>query len=215
MPIKADAPNQKEFKIAPEGTHVARCYQIIHWGHQPNTFPGAESAWVNQVRIVFELPDEKTVFAEGKEPQPFSVGADFTLSMHAKSRLRPLVEGWLGKKFTDEEAADFDLETLLGQPCFITIAHKKSPTSEKTYANIVNVTKLPAKYDMPANVNPYKIISLETLTRESFDALPEWFQEKFKTAQEYQRWTMKGSKGAGIGNVDYPTEKVNAEDIPF
>lgn len=213
--IKPDAPNQKEYKLVPEGTHMARCYQVIHYGHVPNTFPGAENPWINKIRLVWELPDELEVFKEGEEPRPYSIGNDYTLSMHAKSKLRPMIEAWLGKKFTDETAADFDIETLIGMPCFITVGHATVEATGRTYANIVNVTKAPAKTEVAPAVNPQKILSWETMTKEDFDKLPAFFQEKMKSSQEYKRWSMHGSEKSKFAEVDYPTETVDVNDIPF
>ena len=81
-------------QTVPAGTHVARCYQIIHIGTILDTFQGEEKL-VNKVRLVFELPLETADFGKGE--QPFSIGRDFTLSMHEKSGLRAFVQGWLGK----------------------------------------------------------------------------------------------------------------------
>lgn len=210
MPIKPDSPKEKEYKVAPEGTHPARCYQIMHYGHVPNTFPGALNPWVNTIRIVWELPDEKEVFKEGEEPRPFSIAKEFTLSMNSKSNLRKLVEQWLGKKFTDEEANDFDVETLLGKPCLITIEHKEG-SEGRVFANVLGVTKPLGKMIMPEPVNDTKVISWNTMTKEQLDKLPDFLQKKFKSSQEFGRWVSTQK----LTDISYPTEQVNAEDIPF
>jgi hypothetical protein len=90
--------NNSAGQVAPAGTHVARCYQIIHIGTIVDTYQGEERL-VNKVRIVFELPLETADFGKGQ--QPFSIGRDFTLSMHEKSGLRAFVQGWLGKAMSD------------------------------------------------------------------------------------------------------------------
>lgn len=214
MPIKPDAPNQKEFKLVPEGTHMARCYQIIHYGHVPNTFPGAENPWINKIRLVFELPDELEVFKEGEEPRPYSIGIDYTLSMHAKSKLRPMLDAWLGKKMSDEEANDFDIELLLGKPCFITVGHKENEIAGRTYASILSITKPPNKTEVLPAVNQAKIISWTTLTPESFEKLPVFLQDKLKTAQEYKLWLKNKSGNDPLSEVPYPQNE-ETEEIPF
>lgn len=211
MPTRPDPVETKKYKLVPEGTHVARCYGFLHLGHVPNTYPGAENPTINKIRLTWELPEEKVSFAEGEEPKPYSISAEYTLSMHEKSNLRKIVQSWLGKQFTEAEAVNFDAESLVGQACFITVAHMTK--EDKTFAYVENVTRLPARMEAPDAINAPKITNWETLTKEQFDSFPEFIQEKLKSALEYQRWNLQ--KKSALDAVDYPEEKINAEDIPF
>lgn len=186
MPTFPEKQSQKEFKLIPAGTHLARCYQFIHIGHVPNTFPGATSAIINKIRLTWELPEEMTVFKEGTAPQPFSISQDYTLSMNEKANLRKMIQSWTGRNLTDEEAESFDVESLVGMDCLITISH--SEKNGKKYANIQNITKCPAKMPCPPQVNPSKVINWENINKETYDALPEFLKKKLMESKEYRKW---------------------------
>lgn len=59
----------------------------------------------------------------------------YTLSLHEKSKLRPMLEAWRGRKFTNEELEGFDLERLLGANCQVQVCHNISSDGQ-VYANV-------------------------------------------------------------------------------
>lgn len=181
----------KEFKLVPAGTHLARCYGFMHIGHVPNTFPGAVNPIINKVRLTWELPEETTVFKEGEEANPFSVSQEFTLSMNEKATLRKMVQSWLGQTLGDEEAYSFDAETLVGMDCLLTIVHREK--DGKTYANIQNITRLPGKMFCPVAVNKPSIVTWDAMTKESFDAIPEFLQKKMRESSEYREFAQRNN----------------------
>lgn len=189
MSTKAPAGSKKEFKLVPAGTHLARCFGFIHVGHVPNTYPNATTPTVNKIRLTWELPEEKEVFKEGAEPQPFSISQDYTLSMNEKSNLRKIVQSWFGKTMTDEEAADFDVESLVGLECLLTIAHQKK--TDKTFAVVQNITQLPKAMKCPDGINKQFVITWENLDEATYNGLPEFIQNKLKEASEYPVWCQK------------------------
>ena len=63
------------------------------------------------------------------------------------------INSWRGKALTPQEIDDFDVSTLLGQPCMITIVHNTSAANGKTYANIAGISGLPKGIECPAQVN--------------------------------------------------------------
>src|SRR3954447_9416571 len=86
------APKQKAHDPVPAGNHVARLYQIIHVGTVPSTYKG-EARMSDQIRLTFELCNEKKEFKEGEGEKPLSISTRFeTYSMGKKSNLRKLVE---------------------------------------------------------------------------------------------------------------------------
>ena len=169
-------------QTVPAGTHVARCYQIIHIGTILDTFQGVEKL-VIKVRLVFELPLELADFGKGE--QPFSIGRDFTLSMHEKSGLRAFVQGWLGKAFSDAEANKFDIATLLGKEGMINVMHRTANTG-RTYADIKGASPLVKGMTCPPLVNSAFLLDYDS---EDFDLrfkmLPEWLQNKVSTSAEF------------------------------
>jgi hypothetical protein len=125
-------------QTVPAGTHVARCYQIIHIGTIVDTYQGEEKL-VNKVRLVFELPLELADFGKGE--QPFSIGRDFTLSMHEKSALRAFVQNWLGEALSDSDAAKFNVGTMIGKEAMVSVMHRAANTG-RVYADLKGASPL-------------------------------------------------------------------------
>ncbi len=176
--------NNSGGQIVPAGTHVARCYQIIHIGTILDTYQGEERL-VNKVRLVFELPLE--TFDFGKGQQPFSIGRDFTLSMHEKSGLRAFVQSWLGESLSDSDAAKFDISTLLSKEGMITVMHRLA-NNGKTYADLKNASPLVKGMTCPPQVNASFLLDYDS---EDFDLrfkmLPEWLQNKVSSSAEFSK----------------------------
>ena len=74
----------------------------------------------------------------------------YTLSLHENAALRRDLQSWRGRAFTETELAGFDLKTVLGVPCMITLVH--SPDGK--YANIQAVAGLPKGMEAPPQVLP-------------------------------------------------------------
>lgn len=220
MAFYAPAPtaSDSDYELAPEGTHVARCYQVIDLGVQPSELYGDK----HKVRIAWELCDE---MREG-DGKPFSVSKNYTLSLHEKAALRKDLEAWRGKAFAPDEIAAFDLEKLAGLACMVTVQHRKSADGTRTYANVVAVSALPKRMTAPDGVNPLLVFNLTDRANE--DLLPPWLQAKInfggaapKAAParqpEPRRAPPPANQKLGVFNAD---EAVTADadmddDIPF
>lgn len=124
----------KTYAPAPEGAHRAVCVDIIDQGMKPNKFkPGTEQ---HKVDIAWQIEEKRD---DGKR---FVVYKRYTASLSDKANLRHDLEGWRGRKFTAEELAGFDLETIVGANCIVNVVHKKSEDGTKTYANVAAVMPL-------------------------------------------------------------------------
>jgi len=182
MSIIAQQTNNGGGQTVPAGTHVARCYQIIHIGTIVDTYQGEEKL-VNKVRLVFELPLETADFGKGE--QPFSIGRDFTLSMHEKSGLRAFVQSWLGKSMSDSDASKFDIGTLLGKEAMVSVMHRTANTG-RTYADLKGASPLAKGMTCPPQVNASFVLDFDS---EDFDLrfkmLPEWLQNKVSSSQQF------------------------------
>lgn len=157
--------NPGTFELAPEGTHVARCYQVIDLGEQQTTF-----GLKRKVLINFELPNE--LMADGR---PFSVGNRYTPSLNEKAILRQHLESWRGKAFTPDELEGFDVFKVLGHAAMVSIVH--STAGEKTYANIKSVSALPKGFVCPPMINEAIAFNTEDFNRSELERLPEWMHK--------------------------------------
>jgi len=125
-------------QIPPAGTHLAVCHSVHDLGYQNTSWQG-EATVKHQLVIVWEI--DKVIPSGDFVGKRFVVSNKYTASMSKKASLRAVVEAWRGKAFTDDEAMKFDTDALVGQPCMLSIVHKKS--GENTYANINAVMGVP------------------------------------------------------------------------
>jgi len=194
---------ESSFTLAPEGPHLARCISFIHIGTNMDEYMG-EAKEFNKIRLTFELPEETKVFKEEEGPKPLVVSQEYTLSMSEKANLRKLVEGIIGTSLHDDEAYAFDVESIVGMPCLITIKNKTSKAG-KVRNEIASASKLMKNQVAPPQVNPSKILSFSNWNEELFNKQPEFIKEKIMSSKEYKE--MKG-----ISNDD---NQINPEEIPF
>lgn len=184
MSLTAKATNEKQFELAPEGTHIARCIQIVDLGTQPVEFNG-EKKEQHKARITWELPNEQRVFKEENGEQPFLVSKEFTVSLSEKANLRKVLESWRGKAFEENELQGFDVMNVLGVPCMLQIIHKTSKSGNK-YAEISSVMKLMKGTVCPDQINPSTSLSFEDWNETIFNGLNEWLRDKIKLSPEYR-----------------------------
>ena len=177
--------SDRDFTPVPDGNHIARCYQMVHIGTVEEVILG-ETKRLNKVRLVFELPYETKVFKAENGEQPYSIGKDYTLSMHEKSNLRRDLKGWRGKDFTEAEAASFDITVLIGKTCSINVVHKTSK-SGKVYAEIASIAPLPKGTQCPPQVNPSLVFGYNPFDPQVYEQLPEWLRNKIATSEEFAR----------------------------
>jgi hypothetical protein len=182
-PIKAPVSAGGDFEIAPEGVFLARCYKMVDVGTQTET--GQYGTKENRkIYLYWELlQDDDGEEIRMEDGQPFSIFNSYKLSMHQKANLRKHLDAWRGKKFTEEEAADFDLTKLLGAFCKLQITHSTSKDGQKTYANIEAIMSTKKKVD---GVNEISSFNIENPDMEVFNDLPQWLQDKIEDAPEWQ-----------------------------
>ena len=96
MPIYARK-KETEFSPAPEGLWPAVCVDVVDLGIVQTPFGPQEKI---QIRWQLEEKDPKT----GKR---YLIVQKYTPSLHEKSKLRPMLEAWRGKKFSKEEERQF------------------------------------------------------------------------------------------------------------
>lgn len=205
--VKENSGGGGNFASAPAGAHVARCYRIVDLGTQDKVWQGNVKK-VQQVMISWELPD--ALIPDGKlAGQPFAVSERFTASLSEKSRLRAVLESWRGRKFTEEELNGFDLQNILGKPCFINLVQAEK--NGKTYSNIASIMPLPNGMQPKPQVNPSLMFSLGNFDVEVFNKLSPKIQETIKQSPEYgYAVASKDRVQLSSGGV----EELN-DDIPF
>lgn len=162
MPVVASAGEKREFFLVPAGTHRAVCYGVWDIGLQKTVFQGQEKTQHKCV-VGFEI-DEQIPSGEytGKRMTIFK---RYTLSLSEKATLRKDLESWRGRAFTPEELRGFDIEKLVGVSCMLSVVHNvtRDASGDRTYANIVSVSKL--------------MKGVESMKPENPSTTPEWIKK--------------------------------------
>ena len=169
------------FEQPPIGSHAARCISIIDLGTQRSTYEG-EVQIKHQLVVRWELSNELMTSGDF-EGKPFTVSKFYTASLHEKAALRKDLAAWRGRDFTAEELKGFDLQSILGKPCMLSVG-----LSEKGKAKVTSVISLPKGMTVPAQVNPIFHFSLERgqFKAADFEALSKGFKEMVTSSPEYQ-----------------------------
>ena len=191
--------NNDTYRPAPEGTHMARCVQVIDLGTQYSQVYNNNR---RLVQLVFELCSELNDAGSN-----FLLARKYTLSLGAKTSLRKDLESWRGKNFTEEELKGFDILNLLDKGCFLNVVHRKSEDGTRTYASIKAIMALPRWTEIPARETPLVSFLVEEWDDEVFKTLPEYTQDLIVDSQEY-----KDKHNPQKGPQPYYKEN---DDIPF
>jgi hypothetical protein len=137
--------NSTEFELAPNGLHAGVCVDVVDLGNvttQYGTKHFVQIRWQVQVDDDDIPPDKR-----------FEVRRRFPLSLHPMSALRPFLESWRGKQFTEEEAKGFDLERLIGVNCQVQVLQEEN--NGRTYANVKTVVPVPKGQQSRLNPQDY------------------------------------------------------------
>lgn len=210
--MKAPTPTKE---LIEEGNYIATVYRIIYLGTVETEYMG-EKKNVFQVDITWELNNELKVWKEGEEPKPVAVSKTYTLSLGSKSNLRPIVEGIVGG-MSDAEAANFDVDSILGKACLLNITHGVADNG-KEYLKL-QTSKLMKGMEAPKGFNPQKVLTYENWDEELYQSLPEWLRTKIASTPEHSQMRhpgqmvmtkeMKAEVDAELGLA------TNVDDIPF
>lgn len=200
----SDTGGGKDFDPVPEGSHLAVCDMFVDLGLQDGHFGAKHKIYLRWQIPALRLKYEK----DGVEHEgPMSIGAQYTLSLSEKSNLRPMLQSWRGKAFTPDELKKFDVTTVLGAPCMITVTHKPKPEGG-VYANVGAVAKLPVGIPAPQLEGGALIYDADN--KDSWDKLRPWLQEKIRNQVEAKQDSLPEQRGEpAYADADLD------DDVPF
>lgn len=178
----------KEREQCPEGTYNAVCVGIVDLGTQTSTFNG-KTKEARKVSFTFEIQGE-----EDSEGNPFYVYRKYTMSLAPKSSFAKDLKTWMNKTVAKGES--FEIDTLLGKPCLITITHNEGDGGA-VYANISGIAA-PMKGTKVAKPKA-ELLSFymdgDRLDTATFDQLPQYIQGVIAESPEFKALASK-RKGA-------------------
>jgi hypothetical protein len=193
------------FEPVPAGTYPAVCYGVYDLGTHTNRQYGVDQ---RKVLIQFEIPELRIeIEKDGKKQDlPRAISKRYTLSLNEKSHLRPDLESWRGKAFTEEELDGWDVFRVLGVSCMLNVLHVQK--DNKTYANIHAIVPYRGPKLQPEN--PLQKFSFEETPIRLPKQCPEWVQ---KIIQQSHEWNLPS------GSVEHPDDErpddLPEEEIPF
>lgn len=165
-----------DFKRVPAGTHLAICNIVADLGVQPGSsmYPDPK----RKVYLRFEIPSERIEYERDGQTVngPATISREFTASMNEKATLRKFLEGWRGRKFTDDEAAKFDIGSVLGKPCLLSITETEK--GGEVYSNIGSAS--PLIRGMTADKPENELLLYTDESPACFDRLPKRVKEKIQ-----------------------------------
>lgn len=187
-----------EFEPIPVGVYPVVCTSLVDLGLQAPFNPTFKTVY--KVALGFDFPTETR-----EDGSPEKLTMILTNSMHKKGNLRKMIEGWFGKSFPSDDAANnFELKELLGKVGYANVTH--NTRGEKTYANISSLIPLPKGMAPPTTDTPFLYYSEAgdqppAERSQAYAALPEWLRTKVDNQVRAE------SEEAGDDDVD--------GDIPF
>lgn len=204
--------NGNGIPVMEEGTYQAICTGIIDIGLQySEKYKKANP----KVMIMWSFPSEKILVNEEEVVRIQS--KEYTSSLGEQSNLRRDLSAWRGKQFTDEELQGFVLTNILNVPCLMQIIHKERNGNK--YAEISSIMALPKTMEKAdaSNLNHIIFDFDDKETWGNFFNIPEWIQNKIKSANNYESSGLKAYietndiKSEYATNSDYDTK----DDLPF
>lgn len=186
------------FKSAPAGTHVARCIRLVDIGTQHGEYQGKPTVR-RQIIVMWELPNE--LMEDGK---PYICSKFYTASLSEKATLRKDLEAWRGRAFTGKELLGFDLKSILGHPCMLSIVDKESGGTK-----VGGVMALPKGTQVPVATNEVWSFDLDSWDEARFESMSDGIKKLIEQSDEFQelRNPDAESHGGGVGAL--------VDDIPF
>jgi len=197
-----------QFERPTQGGTALVCTRIIDKGTVFNDKKGKDT---HGIALVFESGE---VMKDGDfKGQPFLLWGNFgNYSMYQNSHLCQFIEGWLGKRFADQDEADaFDIESLLRKPLFANIVH------DGTFDNVVSPMPVPDGVSAPVPVGDVYCLDMQNFSSDVFNMLSEKMQAKIAQSHEYKAKDTSYAQGEkqSAGEAA-PTQSVDDMDgLPF
>lgn len=189
MSFFVESTGNKEFKMVPSGTHLARCYRIVDVGTQPTEWQGQQKL-LRKIMIGWEIHGEEE---DGtplltEEGEPLAMFKNYTFSWSENANLRKDLQNWRGTPWTDAEADRFDLKNILGQWCMLNVIHAEGKNN-KMYANVAGITPVPGiikKGGLPKGVNPLQMFRLAEPDWAMFETFSKGLKAKIEASPEFR-----------------------------
>ena len=214
--VENTAPSS-DFKAVPAGLHLARCYRIIDLGTQRSEYEGVEKHQ-RKIMLGWELHGKDD---EGNElvtdrGDPLAIFKNYTLSWNDKANLRIDLQNWRNKPFTSAEMQRFDIQSILGAWCMLTVIQRPGKTG-KNYANVKAVAPVPSvikSAGLPPAVNVNQVFRLAEPDYELYDTFGKGLKAMIESSPEWQAVQDKKSAPKPVKTPSSGFDDIE-DDLPF
>lgn len=167
-----------DFTPVPQGPHPAICDMFVDLGLQETTGKFAGKVQ-HKVYFRWQIPSLRLSYEKDGQTfeGPMTIGGKYTLSLHEKAALRKLLQSWRGKAFSPDELKRFDVTTVVGKACLLSVSHAPRDGGG-VYANIDSVMRLPEGMKAPVLEGDQLIYDADNMG--TFEKLRPWLQELIK-----------------------------------
>lgn len=199
--------NKKGVSIPPmaAGTYISVCVGIVDLGEQ---YSEKFKKYSDKVLVIWEIPSQ-TIEVDG-ELKPRWLSKDFASSLNEKSNLCKFLVPWRGRAFSEEEldesGAGFDLKTMLGTGCMLSVTIGKRDDGSE-YNAIAASVGLPDGIPVPTTATELIAFDTDAWDDKVFESLPEWVRDRIKKSTQYQKLHAPDNAVDFKEPLDQPTEK--------
>jgi hypothetical protein len=123
------------FEVCPEGTMQAVVCDVIDHGWVKNTWGGKGGEEIHKCTLRWQVAETM------KDGRPYIAQHRYSVSLHERAALRKAVNAIRGKSLTEKEAADYELDELIGMNCLIQVVRVQKPRG--LFAEVVAIMGLP------------------------------------------------------------------------
>lgn len=188
MSLTISEKKESSVPLLEPGTYSAVCFMLIDLGMQYNENFKTSA---KKVLIGWEIVGETVDI--GGESQPRTFSKLYTASLNDKATLRKHLDAWRGRPFTEEELAAFDLKSIVGAPCLITVIHN-SGSNGNTYANLASIASLPKGFPRPSLTVSPTVYDIDEDDPAAVDKLPKWIAEMIRKSSSYEERLAKAGQ---------------------
>lgn len=184
--------------MAPEGTHILRCFQIIDKGTKEG-----DNGNYRAFAVGFELTEEEAD-EQGNPVTTFpmlaaQIGKDGGIIITPRSKMGKAVSALTGKQI--DKDSEVDLGVLIDKYCLGTIVHQTK--DNKTYANVEALMPLTKGTKGSRGSMETKVLFLEKgeFDKNVLESLPDFIREEIEKSPEYRKLFAGQKKAAGKAPV--------------
>jgi hypothetical protein len=206
-----------DFKPVPAGLHLARCYRIIDLGTQRSEYEGIEKHQ-RKIMLGWELhgKDDEGDELVTERGDPLAIFKNYTLSWNDKANLRIDLQNWRNKPFTEEEMRRFDIQTILGAWCMLTVIQRPGKNG-KLYANVKAVSPVPSvikSAGLPPAINVNQVFRLADPDLELYETFGKGLKAMIEASPEWQAFQGKKSAPNPVKTPSSGFDDMD-DDLPF